>query len=94
MSMYTCSRTEKYFPEADKFNPDRWIRSTENSQYKMVTDPYATLPYSFGSRACIGKKLAHAQLIMTIGKVSVQVEILIRQLVPERKKIRTYPLLN
>lgn len=77
MSMYTCSRNEQYFPEANKFNPNRWIRSTGKSQYEMVTDPYATLPYSLGSRGCIGKKLAQTQLILTIGKVREQMEILI-----------------
>lgn len=91
MSMYTCSRTEKYFPEAEKFNPNRWTRPTEGHQYSLVTDPYATLPYSFGSRACIGKKLAQAQLVMSIGKVSMQMKILIfYQLLSKMEKIEKF----
>jgi cytochrome P450 family 9 len=41
----------KYFPEPEKFNPDRWNdRTGDNS-----LEPYVFLPFSAGPHNCIGQ---------------------------------------
>ncbi len=44
---------ERYFPNAEKFDPSRW---KENVAGKI--DPYAFTPFSAGPRNCIGQHLA------------------------------------
>lgn len=67
MSLYSSGRNDKYFPNPDAFQPDRWLRSTKG--YKGVTNPNASLPFAMGARSCIGKKIAETQILVTISKV-------------------------
>lgn len=68
MSMFTSSRNEKYFDSPNEFIPDRWNRLKSN-KYKGVNEPFSTLPYGFGARSCIGQKMAHFQMCLTLSEV-------------------------
>nr|CAI5850397.1 unnamed protein product [Callosobruchus analis] len=46
--MFGTHRDEKYFPEASKFRPERFL-DTE------IPNPFAYVPFSAGPRNCIGK---------------------------------------
>ena len=60
ISLYAMGRDEKYFPDADQFKPERWLRI--HTKLAGVLHPFASLPFSFGVRSCIGKKLAEHQM--------------------------------
>jgi cytochrome P450 len=49
MCTITMCQSEKYFKNAYEFNPERWL--TDANQIH----PYASLPFGFGTRNCIGR---------------------------------------
>lgn len=72
MSIYSSGRDEEYFPDADKFRPERWQRLSNDSTSdgkNLVLDPFASLPFGHGRRACIGRRLAEVQSYILLNKV-------------------------
>lgn len=53
MPVFSLQRDAKYFPNPDKFDPERF--SDEN---KDSIDPFAFLPFGLGPRQCIGNRFA------------------------------------
>ena len=47
-------RDKDFFPEPDKFIPDRFYEKSEH----FIRNPYAFVPFSAGPRNCIGQKFA------------------------------------
>jgi len=66
MSIYSSGRNNSYFPNANLFMPERWNRNETKNE---VIDPYASLPFGHGKRACIGRRLAEAQMYILLYKV-------------------------
>lgn len=63
------SHDEKYYVKPKEFIPERWLRTTqENYSYKNV-HPFVTLPFGFGPRSCIGKRLANLELEVGLSKI-------------------------
>lgn len=55
------SRNEANFFEADKFKPERWSHYRKCPRDQKPS-PFATLPFGFGARSCIGHRLAELQI--------------------------------
>ncbi|KAI2474114.1 cytochrome P450 9e2 isoform X2 [Diabrotica virgifera virgifera] len=53
MPVYPIHRDSKYYPDPDKFDPDRF-----NEQNKSKINPYTYLPFGLGPRNCIGSRFA------------------------------------
>lgn len=52
---YVLAHDDRYFPEPDKFRPERWIGDDTGNEKD------ASRPFSFGPRACLGINLAYLE---------------------------------
>jgi cytochrome P450 family 49 subfamily A len=69
------SNQERYFPEPKRFEPERWLK---NSQCQSETGlcpvrkpihPFASLPFGYGRRMCLGRRFADLEIQTLITKV-------------------------
>ncbi|KAH8417248.1 hypothetical protein KR222_007047 [Zaprionus bogoriensis] len=66
--------SEKFFPRAQEFLPERWIRN-ETSTAKCpanplkATNPFVFLPFGFGPRMCVGKRIVDMELELGIARL-------------------------
>ncbi|KAL8798623.1 MAG: hypothetical protein Q9182_006517 [Xanthomendoza sp. 2 TL-2023] len=59
---YAVQRREDYFPNADRFQPERWM----DKQARSNNNVKAFNPFSLGSRNCIGQSLAYAEMRLIV----------------------------
>ncbi|XP_055378532.1 cytochrome P450 302a1, mitochondrial [Condylostylus longicornis] len=57
-----ASRLEKYFENAAKFSPERWMN-------RAVINPYLVLPFGHGMRACIARRLAEQNMLVFLLRI-------------------------
>lgn len=69
--IYSMSRDEKLFKNADEFCPDRF--SVERSA--ETQNPFTYVPFSAGPRNCIGQKFAMYELKSIVSKILRNFEI-------------------
>ncbi|KAL5280275.1 hypothetical protein ACFFRR_004321 [Megaselia abdita] len=53
----------KYFPDPEKFIPERWLNECDKGH------PFAYLPFGYGPRMCIAKKIT--DFILEIGLIEI-----------------------
>ncbi|XP_030371716.1 probable cytochrome P450 12a4, mitochondrial [Scaptodrosophila lebanonensis] len=70
-------KSDSYFPRADEFLPERWLRSesTPGTEGKCpanalkLTNPFVFLPFGFGPRMCVGKRIVDMELELGIARL-------------------------
>lgn len=62
MMLYYTSRTEKYFKNASEYIPERWLRNEQREGGEI--DPFASIPFGFGTRMCAGRRIAEMELYL------------------------------
>ncbi|XP_023292296.2 probable cytochrome P450 12d1 proximal, mitochondrial [Lucilia cuprina] len=60
-------KDEAFFPQPDKFLPERWLRDENNKKDKL--DPFSYLPFGVGPRICVGKRLAELEMEVVLLKL-------------------------
>jgi cytochrome P450 len=64
-SPYIVHRDARYFPEPDRFLPDRWTPG-----FKASLPPFAYLPFGGGPRRCIGESFAWMELVLVLSTLA------------------------
>lgn len=64
MGSTVLTADERYFPQAAKFLPERWLRENANNEElrNSETSPFVYTPFGFGPRMCIGKRFAELEI--------------------------------
>lgn len=62
--IYAISHDPLYFPDPDKFIPERFLKENKEKLY-----PYTNMPFGAGLRLCLGMKLATLQIKMALIKI-------------------------
>ncbi|KAF4521820.1 hypothetical protein B566_EDAN012477 [Ephemera danica] len=70
MNLYLLHRDPRFFPEPDRFIPERFLSHTEGPQH-----PFAYIPFSAGPRNCIGQRFAMLQLKILVAEVLLGFEV-------------------
>uniref|UniRef100_A0A182PZ35 Uncharacterized protein n=1 Tax=Anopheles epiroticus TaxID=199890 RepID=A0A182PZ35_9DIPT len=71
IDIYGMHHNDKYFPDAVRFDPDRF----EGARDAQTFNPYTYIPFSAGSRNCIGQKFAQYELKSTLVKLLQRFQI-------------------
>lgn len=65
VSPYVMQHDARYFPEPEKFDPDRWL-----PEAKAARPKYCYFPFSGGSRSCLGENFAWMEGALIIAAIA------------------------
>ena len=69
LNMRHMSLDDRFFPRPTEFIPERWLRETTGELAKGKQFPFATKPFGFGPRACLGQRFAENEIFIGTTKV-------------------------
>lgn len=69
---YCVSYDENIFPDPHTFMPQRWLRGADE-KYKL--HPFGSVPFGFGVRACLGRRVAELEMYLLLSRVIKQYEV-------------------
>jgi cytochrome P450 len=61
LSPYAMHRHPRYYPDPERFDPDRWLPEEADKRPK-----YAYFPFGGGPRTCIGEQFAWAEIVLIL----------------------------
>uniref|UniRef100_A0A336MYW7 CSON008667 protein n=1 Tax=Culicoides sonorensis TaxID=179676 RepID=A0A336MYW7_CULSO len=59
---------EEYVTDAGHFKPERWLKKSEGG-FEGNLHPFATLPYGYGARMCLGRRFADLEMQVLLAKL-------------------------
>uniref|UniRef100_A0A8D0GMR5 Cytochrome P450 family 27 subfamily B member 1 n=1 Tax=Sphenodon punctatus TaxID=8508 RepID=A0A8D0GMR5_SPHPU len=66
---YATSHDPSFFPDPDSFQPTRWLRK------EQAHHPYASIPFGFGKRSCIGRRIAELEVYLALARILLHFEV-------------------
>ncbi|XP_033626862.1 cytochrome P450 27C1-like [Asterias rubens] len=66
---YVIGRDPNIFDEPNTFKPDRWLRD-KSGRLNCSSSSFASVPFGFGPRMCIGRRIAELELNLALAKIS------------------------
>ncbi|XP_049811773.1 probable cytochrome P450 301a1, mitochondrial isoform X2 [Schistocerca nitens] len=63
------SVSEQYFPQADQFRPERWLKGPDGRSEAQDAHPFASMPFGFGPRMCIGRRFAELEVYTLVARI-------------------------
>ncbi|KAK4212553.1 cytochrome P450 [Rhypophila decipiens] len=73
---------EIWGPDADEFNPDRWLKEGGLTQRQKN----AFIPFSYGPRACVGRNVAEMEMKLIVATWARRYDVELRQEVMETRE--------
>lgn len=61
---------EEYCTNANTFKPERWLKMNQGGSGEQI-HPFASLPYGYGARMCLGRRFADLEMQILLAKVSI-----------------------
>lgn len=82
MGLMLSHYDENQFAQAQNFIPERWLKDNVDPQCPHAKDshPFAYLPFGFGARMCVGRRLAE-----------LEIEVLVTRIIRDYKIEWNYP---
>uniref|UniRef100_A0A1A9W2D9 Cytochrome P450 n=1 Tax=Glossina brevipalpis TaxID=37001 RepID=A0A1A9W2D9_9MUSC len=68
----TLYRSEQHFTRANDYLPERWLRpeqTNEDVSALKPSNPFVFLPFGFGSRSCVGRRIVAMELELGIARL-------------------------
>jgi cytochrome P450 len=65
VSPYVTHRSEEYWPDPERFDPERFAPAAKESRPKL-----AYLPFGFGPRICIGERFAWMEAVLLLATLA------------------------
>ena len=65
MSPYVLHRDPRFYPEPERFMPERWTPA-----FKQALPPFAYFPFGGGTRRCIGESFAWMELVLITAAIA------------------------
>lgn len=59
---------EEYCEDANAFRPERWLKISHGGTGEHI-HPFASLPYGYGARMCLGRRFADLEMQILLAKV-------------------------
>jgi cytochrome P450 len=65
MSQWVMHRDARFFPEPERFSPERWT-----PEFKATLPKFAYFPFGGGPRQCIGESFAWMELVLVVAMIA------------------------
>lgn len=59
---------EEYVTDAATFKPERWLKPSQGGVEGKL-HPFASLPYGYGARMCLGRRFADLEMQILLSKL-------------------------
>ncbi|KAJ8962684.1 hypothetical protein NQ318_001081, partial [Aromia moschata] len=69
LSVHIAKPARSQFKDPEKFIPERYLRSANDDYSYKNVHPFASLPFGFGARSCVGKRFANLELEVALPKI-------------------------
>jgi len=67
MPLYAMGRDPQLFDDPLEYKPERWLR---DDMHKSPYHAFASLPFGFGTRMCLGRRVAELEMHLLLSQVS------------------------
>ena len=71
---FSMGRDEEVFENAEAFKPERWLREKDFILTEAV-EAFSSIPFGFGTRMCIGRRIAELELHLLLARIVQQFDI-------------------
>jgi len=71
-SIYSIHHDPEFYPEPEKFDPERF-----SVEAKLSRDPYTYLPFGHGPRNCIGMRFAQMEMKLALVRILKKFDVVV-----------------